>query len=371
LGNIVKFEYGKSLPTKKRDIEGTIPVYGSNGIVGYHSESLIDGPSLIVGRKGSIGEVHLSNGPCWPIDTTYFIETHNNIDIKFLYYILKTLKLDSLDRSTAIPGLNRNDAYSIDVFLPPLETQHLIVAILDKAEEISMLRAQADELVNQLLRSTFLDLFSLNNPDYCTWRLVPVQDLAVKTKGAMRTGPFGSNLRHSEFVDSGIAVLGIDNVVNNRFQWAKMRYITEEKYKYLKIYTVYPKDVLITIMGTIGRSCVVPYDIPCSISTKHLAVITCDETKCEPLFLSHSLLFHPAIQEQITKATKGAIMDGLNLSIIKSLKLPLPPIGLQRIYSHIVNKIEDVNNSQNMSFEEISKLNSALMQRAFTEELVT
>lgn len=313
----------------------------------------------------------------WGIIVADVVRVRSNDSLVLREYLVRAINSDigirqfePLVKGTTRPRVNLGNIRDLIVPVPPLETQRQIVAILEKAEETRRLRAQADELANQLLQNAFLELFSLNNPDYRNWKTVFVQDLANKAKGSMRTGPFGSNLRHSEFVDSGIAVLGIDNVVNNRFQWAKMRYITEDKYKRLKIYNVYPRDVLITIMGTIGRSCVVPYDIPRSISTKHLAVITCNETKCDPVFLSHSLLFHPAVQEQIIKATKGAIMDGLNLSIIKSLKLQLPPIGLQKIYSVIVNKIEDIIISQKSSEEEIEKLHSALMKKAFTGELV-
>ena len=132
VGEIVTFEYGKGLRQDKRDSSGKIPVYGSNGVVGYHSTPLVEAPCLIVGRKGAAGQVHISNGPCWPIDTTYYVIPPEGIDLSFLYYLLSTLRLGSLDRSTAIPGLNRNDAYALSIPLPPLPEQQRIVAKIEE-----------------------------------------------------------------------------------------------------------------------------------------------------------------------------------------------------------------------------------------------
>lgn len=74
LGEVCEFKYGKSLAAGKRD-GGKYSVYGSNGAVGSHSVALTDGPAIIVGRKGSFGEVAYSPDPCWPIDTTYYIDS--------------------------------------------------------------------------------------------------------------------------------------------------------------------------------------------------------------------------------------------------------------------------------------------------------
>lgn len=74
LGTVLDLEYGKALPAKDRESSGTVPVYGSNGIVGYHDTALVAGPCVVVGRKGSAGAVNVSEGRCWPIDTTYFVE---------------------------------------------------------------------------------------------------------------------------------------------------------------------------------------------------------------------------------------------------------------------------------------------------------
>ena len=117
----------------KRNEKGEYPVYGSNGVVGFHTKYLVEGPCLIIGRKGSAGEVHLSKINCWPIDTTYYIKPSGKYFLTYLYFVIKNLRLNALDKSKAIPGLNRDDAYKQNIPLPPLPEQKKIV---EKIEEL-------------------------------------------------------------------------------------------------------------------------------------------------------------------------------------------------------------------------------------------
>ncbi|EKN3971766.1 TPA: restriction endonuclease subunit S [Yersinia enterocolitica] len=130
LGAVIELKYGKSLPAQSRDGEG-YPVYGSNGVVGKHSAPLIKTCGLIIGRKGSYGEVQFSKDAFSPIDTTYFVDELYEQPIKYWFYQLKYLPLTELNRSTAIPGLNREDAYEQKIKLPSLTEQEIIAEKLD------------------------------------------------------------------------------------------------------------------------------------------------------------------------------------------------------------------------------------------------
>lgn len=131
LGDALTLKYGKSLPVAIRS-HGDVPVFGSNGVVGYHSEAVTQNEAIIIGRKGSVGEVHLSEGRCWPIDTTYFVDEFSMLYPRWAYYLLHQLDLRRLDQSTAIPGLNREHVYKLKISFPPFPEQRRIAATLDK-----------------------------------------------------------------------------------------------------------------------------------------------------------------------------------------------------------------------------------------------
>ncbi len=110
--DILELAYGKSLPAKTR-IAGSVPVYGSGGVGGYHNAPLIDGPSVIVGRKGTVGSLYWEDGPCYPIDTVFYVRP--KVQLTFCFYLLQTLGLEGMNTDAAVPGLNRNNVYRLPV----------------------------------------------------------------------------------------------------------------------------------------------------------------------------------------------------------------------------------------------------------------
>ena len=113
LCDVIELVYGKALRAKDR-LGGEIPVYGSSGIIGYHNQCLAKAPGIIVGRKGNVGKVFWSNKDFYPIDTVYFVQT--KVCLHYMYYNLQNQNF--INNDAAVPGLNRNQAYSLPFILP-------------------------------------------------------------------------------------------------------------------------------------------------------------------------------------------------------------------------------------------------------------
>ena len=174
LGDFASFTYGKSLPSHKRNPAGKVPVFGSNGIVGYHDEALTDSPTIIIGRKGTVGAVHYSPRPCWPIDTTFFVTGHDAELMRFTYYALRNLGLEDMNSDSAVPGLNRNAAHARQLLIPDESEQRRIARILgtldDKIELSRRMNATLEGMARALFKSWFVDFEPVRAKKEGRWR---------------------------------------------------------------------------------------------------------------------------------------------------------------------------------------------------------
>jgi len=137
LGEIIVLEYGSPLPEQKRN-GGLIPVVGSNGVVGYHDNALITAPAIVIGRKGSAGQVNWIALDCYPIDTTFYVKNKNpeSYLLFFLKLTLDKIKLETFKDNGAVPGINRNEIHSIKIALPDFPEQQKIAAGISSLDEL-------------------------------------------------------------------------------------------------------------------------------------------------------------------------------------------------------------------------------------------
>jgi len=118
VGDLIELKYGKALAAAER-MAGDYPVYGSGGVVGVHDTRLVDGPGVIVGRKGTVGAVYWSERGFFPIDTTFYVELRRkSVPLEFAFYLLRRLGLEGMNSDSAVPGLNRSNVLSLQVLMP-------------------------------------------------------------------------------------------------------------------------------------------------------------------------------------------------------------------------------------------------------------
>ncbi|MET7299133.1 restriction endonuclease subunit S [Embleya sp. NPDC005575] len=331
--------------------------------------SVLPEGSVLFSSRAPIGHVAINTVPMASNQGfKSLIPDRERADANYLYHWLSAHRsyLDSLGNGATFKEVSKAVVSKVAVPLPPLDTQRRIAQVLDRVATLRAKRREAITLLDDLVRSIFLSMFGDSDP---TWPRVTVNAIARDVKNSIRTGPFGSQLLHEEFVDSGIPVLGIDNAVANEFRWQGRRFVSEEKYKKLARYRVYPGDVLITIMGTCGRCAVVPDDIPIAINTKHLCCITLEQDKCLPEFLHRYFLMHPDSRKYLRQTAKGAIMAGLNMGIIKDLPVTLPPIDMQQEFVDRSRAAEKAKATNVAHLAELDALFASLRARAFRGEL--
>ena len=165
VASLLQFRYGKGKKASERLDEGPVPVFGSNGLVGYCETPLTEAPSIIVGRKGSAGALNLCDGPSWTTDVAYFVEVPDYFDLRYLLIGLQMLNLGSLGKGVK-PGLSRADVYDLPLSVPPLAEQHRIVAKVDElmalCDRLEVARSRREATRDRLAASS---LARLDAPD--------------------------------------------------------------------------------------------------------------------------------------------------------------------------------------------------------------
>ena len=368
LGKVCDFLYGDGLREDKRR-GGYVPVYGSNGIVGWHEEAITNGPTIVIGRKGSIGEIHYSAVPCWPIDTTYYIhETKKPCDLKWLYYTLLSLGLTDLNKSAAIPGLNRNDAYEKEIPLPPLPEQEHIAAILDKADSLRRLRRFSLELGESYLQSVFLEMFGdpVTNP--MGWEKINFEDVCEEIYRYPTFYGF-------KYLTTGTPVARIGNILANgvldpdltNYVFIDDDLSIEFPRTILEIY-----DILMAVRGdgsTATRIGLVtsPNLVGANISP-NLLRFKSKWNVMHPFYLYH-LMVSDGGQKLIGRWVTRTAKKTITARDIKKIELPTPPYKFQERFVTVVRQYERLHVQQQESLRQSEHLFRSLLDRVFGGEL--
>ena len=293
IDKVLTLEYGISLPEKKR-ISGDFPVYGSNGVVGSHNEFLVNAPCIIVGRKGSAGEVNWSDKNCTPIDTTFYVKLLDETatDLKFTYHMLKSLNLPSLKAGSGPGGINRNNVYSLQIPAPPLEVQKKIV---NECETVNQETEQAHQTITTTKQQIEEKVQSVIDAGY-----------EMKKIDRILTLEYGISLSEKKRISGDFPVYGSNGVVGSHNE-----------------FLVNAPCIIVGRKGSAGE--VNWSDKNCTPIDTTFYVKLLDETATDLRFIYHmlKLLNLPSL-----KAGSGP--GGINRNNVYSLQIPVPPLDIQK-----------------------------------------
>jgi type I restriction enzyme, S subunit len=323
------------------------------------------------------------------------------INSKFLLFQIISpdfqARLTGRGTGTTVTGVSSRNFKPMKIIMCPLNEQKRIVSNIEELfskidsakQSLEYAKLQLEQYRASLLKSAFEgkltekwrkqnkdSIKQISNIDQLPygWINTTVNELSTKEKTAIRMGPFGSSLKKHELVNSGIRVLWIENIVNNKFEYKTGKFITKEKFQQLSGFRVKPNDILVTMMGTIGRTCLVPNDIDTAIISSHLLKISVESSLCNSKFLTLTLRGNPHVLKQIERKASGVVMKGLNTKIIKNIELFLPSLKEQE---QIVLQIEQgfslIENTTQIiesSLQKLQTMKMSVLKQAFEGKLV-
>jgi type I restriction enzyme S subunit len=361
VGDLLELAYGKALKAEARS-GGSVPVVGSGGVVGAHSEAITTDQTIVVGRKGSIGSVTWVDGPAWPIDTAYYVKLKTaGLDLRWVYWLLTSLPLASMNKSAAVPGLNRDDVYRLPVSVPALDEQRRIAAILDRADAIRTKRRQALAHLDSLAETVFEAMFSGISTR------VPLAQLGV------------------DFV-SGKNVLGDDSDAHPKNRVIKVsaissgRFIESESkpmprgYAPPESHLIRNRDILFGrasgSLDLLGATAVVdsePAHLYLPDKVWKLSAPLGDQI--EPTYILGVLRSTHARAYIKHNASGAAGVRNISKARVLKYRAPLAPVHLQRQFASRVERIESDRTFVQRALAADDELFTSLQSRAFRGEL--
>lgn len=387
IGEHLLIRNGKSSPS--RAITGEYPVYGSNGIIGYSDEYNANENTIIIGRVGSYcGSVYISGKKCWVTDNAIIGTAKNENESHFWFYLLKKIDLNNYSTGSGQPLINQTIINTISVTIPKLSEKRVSIGHFlrhfDQKINLSLNINQSLEQMSQtLFKSWFVDFDPVidnaldagnpipealqtraklrqkvrNSADFKPlpaeirslfpsefeetelgwvpkgWDVVKTEDIAIK----IGMGPFGSNIKASQFVSSGIPIINGQQLKGLILEKNFINYITDEHANILKNSLVYEHDIVLTHRGTLGQVSLIPKrkgneKFVISQSQFYLRV---DRKKCSPFYMIHFLKSRIGQEALLSNASQVGVPSIARPSThLKKITFINPPLSLHKLFDN-------------------------------------
>ncbi|MFW3010723.1 restriction endonuclease subunit S [Pseudomonas aeruginosa] len=360
LGELAEIKYGSALTSESRVVGGDVPVYGSGGVVGAHDQALHPEQSIVIGRKGSVGSVFLTEGSFWCIDTAYYLDSLNeSVDIEYLAAYLKSIDLSRLSISVAIPGLNRKELSIVPVPLPTLPEQQRIVDVLRQADGLRGAKQDAIKLCSELSKALFEKYFGVAGAT-TQWPMEPFGKYTTYSK-------YGPRFPDQTYSETGIHILRTTDMNDDgtiRWWEAPKLALTE---KQIQEHALRPGTLVVSRSGTIGPFALFDGQEGQCVAGAYLIEFGLSES-IESEYV-RALFATPYLQAMLRKAVRSVAQPNINAPNIQAIQIPVPPLERQEAFAIQIRALRKWTKQLTSSAERFDDLFQAIIGEAFSGDL--
>jgi len=319
----------RTIPTKDLLDEG-YPVYGANGVIGYCKEYNHTSDTIIIGCRGSCGNVNIARGKSYINGNAMCLDDlSSDVDILYLYYFLQNYDFRSVISGTTIPQVTKQGLEKIDVVVSSKENQREIVRQLQLLDSIIEERHKELRYFDALIKSRFIEMFG--NEIYPVTPLINlIKEGAGLSYGIVQPGNDGTG-------DMGI--LRPVDMVEGKISAASIKYISRDIGDSFKKTELTGDELLITVRGTTGITALTDGRFVGMNVTRGIAVIRYDRRKINPIYLK-TYLNTDKSQRYIQEHTRGATLQQINLSDLRIQEIPAPPMTRQEKMAAFVEQVD-------------------------------
>ena len=339
--------------SKVENPNGRYPIYGSGGIMGYADDYLCDAETVVIGRKGSINKPIFVEEPFWNVDTAFgLVADRKLLHPKFLFYFCVHFDFEQLNTTVTIPSLTKANLLNIEMPLPNLDVQQVIVDRLSKIDSLIALRKEQLAKLDQLVKARFVELMdSVELSEETT-----IEQITERVK----VGFVGTCEKY--YTDnSGIPMLRTGNITDRGIDMSDLKYVTAEFHEKNKKSQIRSGDLLIARHGSNGQANV--YDGP-EAQCLNAVVIVPNSAIAKSVFLA-GLINSPKVKEQIDRTLVGSTQHVVNTKSIANLVVRIPELTVQEQYEAFVKQIDKTKLTIQASLDKLEVMKKALMQEYF------
>ena len=268
------------------------------------------------------------------------LKENSNILKEYLYYYLKSKKKDvnNLGRGVAQNNINLSLLRKFKIPVMPLHQQKKIIEVLDIVSSTINNYERELILLDELVKARFVEMFGRPTDKITRYPKVKIANLIKEGKALIKAGPFGSSLKKEFYVKKGFKIYGQEQVIKDDPTFGDY-YINEERFNSLKSCEVHAGDILISLVGTCGKTMIMPENFEPGIINPRLLKITFDAEFIIPIYFKY-FFGSDDLQKTLNSASGHSTMNVVNVGMLKNVELIMAPIELQNQFASFVEEID-------------------------------